>query len=652
MRPRTIAAVTAAGTLVGSMIAVTPSASAATTPKVIPDTKPAWTAHAKHLGAAKSTARVSARVYFAPKGGMDALKAAVSAISTPGSADYQHYLTKAAYQEKYGVTSATVSSATKYLRSKGLKVSKASSGNHYVTVTGTVKAAEKAFGTQIERYQHSGQTVQAPSSSVKVPAALGTSVLTVSGLDTSSHQMAPASTQATLASTKVSATASSKPADAPAGYRNSRPCSRYYGQVAAKYQADFKTPLPKYNGKTLPYVLCGYTGPQLRGAYEGDTTLDGTGATVGIVDAYNSPYITQDAVKYASEHGDAGYASKQYISTTPKTFTNQTECESTGWYGEQTLDVEAVHAMAGGAKIHYYGAASCLDADFHDAIQKVVDDDAVQIVSNSYGEPEEDLDTGLIAANEAVYLQGAAEGISFLFSSGDNGDELSNTGIKQADADASDPYVTAVGGTATGIGSDGKLLFQTGWGTGLAPLSTDGKSWGATTFQSGGGGGVSALFNQPSYQKKVSSSPYRTVPDVAMDADNATGFLIGETQQFSNGTYYDEYRLGGTSLASPLFAGMTALAVQKAGHGGGFLNPTIYGKTADFSDVLPAAQAGVPDAGVVRVNFTNSENASKGLSYSVRTFDQDSSLATTKGYDLTTGVGVPKPKWFSALVKS
>ena len=641
MHPRTItAAALATGTLIGSLIAVTPSASAAATPKAIPNTKPAWTAHAKHLGAAKNTAAVTARVYFAPKGGIAALQKAVAAISTPGSASYQHYLTQPQYQAKFGVTAATVSTAAKYLRSSGLRVGKASAGNHYVTVSGTVKAAEKAFGTQIERYQHSGKAVQAPSTALKVPAALSASVLTVSGLDTSAHTMAPATAKAKPAA---------KPADAPAGFRNSRPCSRYYGQVAAKYQADFKTPLPKYQGKTLPYVLCGYTGPQLRSAYEGGTKLDGTGASVAIVDAYASPYIGQDASHYAAEHGDAGYAKKQFVQTVPKTFTNQEECDSTGWYGEETLDVEAVHAMAGGARIHYYGAKSCYDADFNDAIQKVVDDDDVQIVSNSYGEPEEYLDTDLIAANEAVYLQGATEGISFLFSSGDNGDELASTGIKQADADGSDPYVTAVGGTATGIGVDGTLQWQTGWGTGLAALSTNGKSWGPTAFSAGAGGGVSALFNQPSYQAKVSTSPYRTVPDVAMDADNATGMLIGETQTFSNGTYYDEYRLGGTSLASPLFAGMTALSVQKAGHGGGFLNPTIYAKTSAFADVLPAAKAGVPDKGVVRVNFVNSVDASGGLSYSVRTFDQDSSLATTKGYDLVTGVGVPKPAWFSAL---
>ena len=81
--------------------------------------------------------------------------------------------------------------------------------------------------------------------------------------------------------------------------------------------------------------------------------------------------------------------------------------------------------------------------------------------------------------------------------------------------------------------------------------------------------------------------------------------LIGQTQTFSDGTYYDEYRIGGTSLASPLFAGFTALSLQKAKHRVGLLNPTIYKAKAAFTDVTAA----FPDAGNVRVNYTNSENA-------------------------------------------
>ena len=84
--------------------------------------------------------------------------------------------------------------------------------------------------------------------------------------------------------------------------------------------------------------------------------------TVGVVDAYASPTIATDANTYATNHGDGSYVKGQLKQTVPKAFTDQDTCDASGWYGEESLDVEAVHAMAPAAKIHYYGAASCFDA--------------------------------------------------------------------------------------------------------------------------------------------------------------------------------------------------------------------------------------------------------------------------------------------------
>jgi len=627
MHRATLAAATvAAGTVLGVAVSV-PASAAPAAPHPVPHTKPAWTAHAKRLGAAPDGAKVSARVYLAPKGGTAALQQAALAVATPGSSSYHHFLTPAQYQKTYGVTRATVHSVTSYLRSAGLKVSKPAAHNRYVTVSGSVKSAEQAFGTQIEKYVHDGRTVQAPAKSVTVPASLASAVLTVSGLDTTPSKVAPAS----------------KNAPPPAGFRNAAPCSVYYGQVKAKYQADYKTPLPKFQGKTLSYAPCGYTGPQLRAAYEGTSALDGTGVTVGILDAYASPTMAQDANTYATKHGDGAYAAGQYTETVPKKYTHQSDCDPSGWYGEEALDVEAVHAMAPGADIHYYGAASCYDDDLLNSIAQIVDDADVQVVSDSWGEVEEGETADSVAAYEQLFLQGAMEGISFLFSSGDNGDELATSGIVQTDYPTSDPYVTSVGGTSTGIAADGSMSFETGWGTEKYSLSSDGSSWQPNGYLYGAGGGTSALFNQPSYQAGVASGPRRQVPDVAMDADPQTGMLIGLKQTFPDGKYYDEYRIGGTSLASPLFAGMTALALQKSGTGAGLLNPVIYRNTDAFKDV----KAKTNQLGVVRADYANSLDASDGIVYSVRTFNQDSSLKTAKGWDPVTGVGSPTQAYFT-----
>ncbi len=629
-----IAAVSALA--LGCCLATAPGADANTPRTAVPNTKPMWLGHASHVGVPAQNAPVNLRVYLAPRGGLDHLKAAVTAVSTPGTASYRQFITPDAYQAMYAPTNASVQGVESWLRSSGLKVTGVEASNRYVTVSGTVAAAQKAFGVSLQRFNHDGQSVTAPTSSATVPASIAGSVLSVAGLDTTVH--------------KVAHTSVTPDAPPPAGFVNARPCSLSYGQVRAKYQADFHTPLPKFNGRVIPYAPCGYTGPQFRAAYEGNSDLDGSGVTVAITDAYAAPTIAKDAKTYARNHGDASYVSGQFTQSKPAKFTHQAECGPSGWYGEETLDVEAVHAMAGGANVMYYASASCFDSDFLDTLAKVVDDDRASLVSNSWSDVEANESPDNVDAYEQVFLQGALQGISFVFSSGDSGDELARTGLKQTDYPASDPYVTAAGGTSTAIGADGSLAWETGWGTMKYSLSADGTSWVPVGFLYGAGGGYSALFNRPDYQNGVvpASAPAgRAVPDIALDADPTTGMLIGETQTFPDGVHYGEYRIGGTSLAAPLFAGMTALTLEHAGSGIGLLNPTIYSQAGSgtFTDVKGKAH----DAGNVRVDYANGVDPSGGLLYSVRTFNQDSTLKVVKGWDDVTGVGSPNAGWLTSV---
>jgi subtilase family serine protease len=632
MHRRTITAAAATATaVIATAVAFSSTAAAAPAKKAIPHTLPLWTAHAAHLGAASGSAAVSARIYLAPRGGLAAVRDAASAMSTRGSASYHKFLTPAQYRARFGTTAATVHAVSRYLTAAGLHVTGVGAGNRYLSVKGTVASAEHAFGARIDRYRHAGRTVQAPTSALSVPAGLASSVLTVTGLDTTPRIVKPAS------KAQVSP---------PAGFRNGRPCSSYYGELPAAKQADGSTPLPQFGGNTLPYAVCGYTGSQFRSAYEGNSRLDGTGVTVAITDAYAAPTIASDAATYATRNHDRAYAPGQLTQSLPNSFTHSGQCDASGWYGEETLDVEAVHAMAQGANIHYYASASCNGADFLDTLGRVVDDGTAKLVSNSWDDYEANESPDATAAYEQVFLQGATEGISFMFSSGDDGDELAATGTKQVDYPASDPYATGVGGTSTGIGAAGNLAFQTGWGTQKYSLSADGASWTSVGFLYGAGGGSSALFGRPAYQDGVTSDPHRQVPDVAMDADPNTGMLIGETQKFPKGSVsYDEYRIGGTSLASPLFAGMTALTLQHSGGtGAGLLNELIYAHAGAFTDVAGSP----PDAGNVRVDFANGVDDLGGVLYSVRTFNQDSSLAVGPGYDQVTGIGVPNTGWLAA----
>jgi subtilase family serine protease len=618
--------VTAAGiaVLVAGVAGSVGSAQAASGRQAIPHTQPSWLAHATKLGHASPGAAVQARVYLAPNGGLAQLKQFALAVSTPGSAQYRHFLTPSRYFQRFGTTASTVAAVKSWLTGSGLHVTAVEQHSRYVEVAGTVTAAEAAFGARIDRYHHNGLTVQAPSAALSAPASVAGAVLAISGLDTTPSIVRPAT----------------PPKPPEPGFRNASPCSAYYGQKIASDQ-------PAFGGKSLPYAPCGYVGSQFRSAYEGRTSLNGSGVTVAITDAFASPNIASDASTYASRNGDAAYASGQLTQKLPGSFSHQGVCGANGWYGEETLDVEAVHAMAQAANVRYYASASCYDDDFLATFAKINDEDVAQIVTNSWGGLEQGTTSSLIAAYDQAFLQGAAEGISYMFSSGDDGDELASSGTKQADFPVSDPYVTGVGGTATAIGRRGTLAWETGWGTEKYSRSSDGTSWNLLGFLYGSGGGESALFGQPSYQAGITPAGARGVPDVAMDADPTTGMLVGETQTFPDGVYYDQYRIGGTSLASPLFAGMTALAFQNAGGGVGLLNPTIYANAGSgaFTDVTGPG----PDAGNVRADYANGVDASGGLLYSVRTFDQDSSLTVTPGWDDVTGLGSPNSGWLTAV---
>ena len=628
-RTRVAALVVGAAAIVVATAGSLGAAHAASGRQAIANTRPAWLNHATNQGHASPGAAVNARIYLTPNGGMAKLRQFALAVSTPGSAQFRHFLKPSQYFQRFGTTSGTVSAVKSWLTGAGLNVTGVEAHNRWLDVSGNVAQAEAAFGVTINRYKHNGYSVQAPSGALSAPAGVASSVLAVSGVDTTPSFVAP-NTQ--------------KPAPPDAGFRNASPCSAYYGEKLA-------TTLPAFDGQTLPYAPCGYTGTQFRSAYEGPTTLNGSGVTVAITDAYASPTIASDASTYAARNGDAAYGSGQFSQSLPGTFTRvndgRRQCGASGWYGEETLDVEAVHAMAQGAKIRYYAAKSCYDADFLDTFARINDEASAQIVTNSWGEAEAGLKASLVAAYDQAFLQGAAEGISYMFSSGDDGDELANTGTLQSDFPVSDPYVTGVGGTSTAIGATGALSWETGWGTEKYALSSDGSSWNPLGFLYGAGGGESSLFAQPSYQAGITPAGARGVPDVGMDADPTTGMLVGQTQTFPDGVYYDQYRIGGTSLASPLFAGMTALAFQHAGGGVGLLNPTIYANadTGAFTDVAGSP----PDAGNVRADFVNGVDDSAGIVYSVRTFDQDSSLSLSPGWDNITGLGSPNSGWLTAV---
>jgi subtilase family serine protease len=646
-----VALVGAAGLIVG--VVGTPGVSSAASARtVLAGSKPSWATASHRVGSTSGRTAVDFKVYLPLRDEAAAAKYAMD-VSTPGTAVSGKFLTPAAFRSRFAPTSGQVSELRSWLSSQGFKVTDVASNNRYVEATGTVTKAAAAFKTSFAQYKVRGRTLRSNTTDLSVPRGLGVSAVT--GLDESYG----------LVKTHASA---------PAGFRNARPCSRFWGE---KKVATSATP----DGTRLPtdpanFAPCGYAGHQLQDVYGVrraiDSGNDGSGVTVAVIDAFASSTIEKDLATYSQRHGLPALRPGQFRQVvSPGTYRRpeNKQQDPEGWSGEETLDIEAVHTMAPGADIVYVGAPNNRQ-DLDAALNKVVDKQLADVVTNSYGFSGEALPRGYVKPFNDTLVQAAATGISVFFSSGDNGDETDAVegASPTPDWPASSPWVTAVGGTSLGVAADGSREFEQGWETGLSTLQDDG-TWSAPSYLYGSGGGTSRIFRQPSYQAGVvpdriskrydaNGPAMRAVPDVSAVGDPNTGMLVGQTQRFSDGTFYDEFRIGGTSLSSPLYAGVFALAVQQHGRYG-LANPALYAARGTAYDIKkinpdPPSRASNPETdGDVRVDFVNGENAADGYRYTARWFDVDHWLTihVRNGYDDVTGVGSPNGSaWLSRVV--
>jgi subtilase family serine protease len=631
------------------------SAAAAPGRAAIPGTHPGWAvSHAGTTAPPVTAGNVNLRVYLAssdPSG----LASYAAAVSDPSNPSYGDYLTPAQTQARFGTTAAQVDAVKSWLTGAGLTVTGVTGGvGGYVSVTGTVAQASNAFGVAFANYTDpSGQTARAPQSAATVPSSVASDVLAVSGLDTASHQMKP----------------QDQLPPPPQNYWVAPPTSNYYGQNIAYNE-------PTADGVHWPWNVAGYTPSQVRGAYGVSSSgMTGAGQTVAITDAYASPTMLQDANQFARVTGDRPFRGGQYQQYLASSFdqTAPNQCDASGWYGEETLDVEQVHGEAPDANVRYVGAQDCTDQGLLAALALVVNKHLASIVTDSWGETYDG--ATLTNAYTQTFEQGAVEGIGFMFSAGDSGYEdpaVEDPGSDaiQADWPDSSPWVTSVGGTSVAIGRNDNYEWEVPWGTLLNPLSADGKSWqlpfpptyGPNAnnwyYDGSGGGGVSTAFTQPFYQRGVvpyslatdvpegsTTTPMRVTPDVSAIADPSTGVLVGETlyQPDDKTLKFSLSRIGGTSVASPVFAGIEADAQQAAGRDLGFANPAIYSRygTGAFHDVTENPSPEFE----VRNNYTDPYTATGPLVTWLRAMGINgggaAALTATRGYDDATGVGSP-----------
>jgi subtilase family serine protease len=639
------------------------------------------------VGAVAKSARVDFELVLKIRDAA-AAQSLVRAVSSPGSASYRHYITAAKWEARFSPTAGQVSSARQWLASEGFKVGAVSKDRITISASGTAAQVENAFGTGLESYRLDGRTVRLATSELSVPASVAGSVAGAMGIN--QNVATPADITQSAASATASASAGTNPfPPAPAAFITAPPCGSYY---AAK-STTVSPPFGHGYLTTVPDEVCGYKPGQFRSAYNIGSADTGKGVTVAIIDAYGSSAIASDATQYFSMNDPSEpFANAHFTQLDATPFDDESECAASGWATEQAIDVEAVHSMAPDANILYVGAQDCINGLFN-AEQTVIDNGLANVVTNSWGDDAGDLldDVATKTAYDDLFMLADATGMTVQFSSGDSGDNFVNFGFSSADYPTESPFVTSVGGTSLQIGANGQQTGQLGWSTGRSfkctanvvgglpgcttsavntwlPVSLDGESGGFTSYN----------YTQPFYQASVVPSSLalrnealdgpllmRVNPDISMDADPSTGFLIGLHEIFPNGKdMYGQTRYGGTSLASPLLAGVIADTDQVAGVPVGFINPAIYRldtKPGAIDDIVPGGKQAE-----YRVDhaFTYISGA-KGVIQQFRELTYEgvitycdetgncasrpNTLSTAKGYDSMTGLGSIGPDFIADL---
>ena len=399
------------------------------------------------------------------------------------------------------------------------------------------------------------------------------------------------------------------------------------------------------SGSSSPY---GLSPNQVRGAYGlgtyasgvlsngisfGGINGDGTGQTIAIVDVYDDPNAATDLNTFSTyfglpTFGSSGGPTFEKLNQTGGTSLPVTDpsgpYSSTGantWEIEESLDIEWAHAMAPMANIILFEATSASNSDLYTAVQTAAKTSGVVAVSMSWSGAEYSGETGddSYFTTPSGHLGGSATmggtelagGVTFLAAAGDSGAYASNTTTISPQYPATSPNVVAVGGTTLNV-SGNTWSSETTWGNGTSSGSAG-----------GGGGGISAYESQPSYQKGVVSNystTNRTYPDVSADANPNTGVPVCDSWDFGSSTPWFGGYIGGTSLATPLWAGMIAVADQgRATRGLGSLN----GATQTLPDLYKLAASDFHD-------ITSGSSTGPSPTYSPAT-----------GYDLTSGRGSP-----------
>jgi hypothetical protein len=516
--------------------------------QMLRDHVPGIVTHLQSLGLLPASQRLNLAIGL-PLRNQAELEVFLQQLYDPANPNYHHYLTPEQFTEKFGPTEEDYQKVIAFARTNGLTVTTMHGNRLLLDVSGSVADIQKALHLTMRVYQHPKEKRTFYSPDAEPSVDLDVPVADISGLN---NYELPHPKYVKFNSSNLIAHATSKLGSGPGG---------------------------------------NYVGNDFRAAYAPDTTLDGSGQMVGLVEF--DGFYSNDIVAYENLAG---------LPNVPvqTAFTDGFSGTPGSGDVEVSLDIEMAISMAPGLSkvVVFEGSIP------NDVLNLMVANSQIKQLSCSWG-----WSGGPSTTTDNIFKTMAAQGQSFFNASGDS-DAFTNEQVDSSSFDgspSSSPYITEVGGTTlTMDGTGNSYSSETVW------------NWGGGT---GSCGGISSHYLIPSWQANANaaaaqgSTTFRNIPDVALTADNVY-------VAYGNGTSED---VGGTSCAAPLWAGFMALVNQQASAQGqppeGFINPAIYAiaQNTNYNSCFNDITVG-----------NNTSPNSPDLFFA------------TNGYDLCTGLGTPK----------
>ena len=484
---------------------------------VVPGSERQPMPHARARGAAppEQTIRVTVLVRRRVDGGDMALHAHLALANTVSAP-----MAAPEFVARFGADPADFAQIAAFAADHGLRVVDSRPAERRIVLEGTACALSAAFDVTLEEYadDQTGIAYRGRRGPVHVPASLAAIIEGVFGLD-------------------------------------DRPQARPH----------FRLRPPEPTDSTIRHARLArvsYTPPQLAAAYDFPAVGQGNGQCIGIIEL-GGGYRQADLDAYFEQ---LGVPSPHVVSKPVDGGHNRPVGDASSADGEVLLDIEVVGAIAPAALLVVYFAPNT-DAGFLDAISSAIHDATHKpsVISISWGGPESSWTAQAMRAMDAVFQDAAALGVTVCCAAGDDGSSdqrapAADDGGVHVDFPASSPFALACGGTR--LDATGSGWRETVWNAGRGGGGT--------------GGGVSEVFARPGWQDAANVPPSvnpghhigRGVPDVAANADPATGYVIRVDGQ--------QMVIGGTSAVAPLYAALVALCNEQLGRRLGYLNPVLY----------------------------------------------------------------------------